>query len=328
MINSEILKILKEGKNLLAFSAGVDSSALFFLLMENSVKFDIAIVNYNLREEAKDEIAYAKELANRYKKDIFIANAPRFSNNFEASAREFRYNFFEKIVKEKQYDNLLTAHQLNDKIEWFLMRFSKGGGVSSLAGMDYIIYKDGYKIIRPLLDATKNELLQFLKNRGYRYFLDSSNYNLKYERNRFRAIADKLLELNPKNGYIRSFKILNREAELIKSRCKTVMKTKKLIIIKADLEFIGECAANALKKIGYIISFSERESFINKKRIVAGRKWVLEFSGGYLYIAPYLRDIMPKKFKEECRKLKIPPKIRPYIYVNNLLSDIKKNLNY
>ena len=63
---------IRNQKNLLAFSAGVDSSALFFLLLENNIPFDIAIVNYNLRAQSKEEISYAKELSHTYKKEIFI----------------------------------------------------------------------------------------------------------------------------------------------------------------------------------------------------------------------------------------------------------------
>ena len=59
-------------KNLLAFSAGVDSSALFFLLLNAKIPFDIAIVNYNIREQSKDEVVYAKDLAKKYNKEIFI----------------------------------------------------------------------------------------------------------------------------------------------------------------------------------------------------------------------------------------------------------------
>ena len=56
---------IQNQKNLLAFSAGVDSSALFFLLLEQNIPFDIAIVNYNLRVQSKDEVFYAKNLASK-----------------------------------------------------------------------------------------------------------------------------------------------------------------------------------------------------------------------------------------------------------------------
>ena len=67
--------VIRNQKNLLAFSAGVDSSALFFLLLEQSIPFDIAIVNYNLRVQSKDEVFYAKNLASKYKKNIFLSSS-------------------------------------------------------------------------------------------------------------------------------------------------------------------------------------------------------------------------------------------------------------
>ena len=62
MLNIDI-KNLHNKKNLLAFSTGVDSSALFFLLIENNIHFDIAIVDYNTREQSKAELAHAKKMA-------------------------------------------------------------------------------------------------------------------------------------------------------------------------------------------------------------------------------------------------------------------------
>ena len=59
---------LRDQKNLLAFSGGVDSTALFFLLLKKNIEFDIAIVNYQTRESSKDELLYAKELSSKYNK--------------------------------------------------------------------------------------------------------------------------------------------------------------------------------------------------------------------------------------------------------------------
>ena len=63
---------IKNSKNLLAFSGGVDSSALFFLLLNHKIDFDIAIVNYNTRDQSKDEIAYALNLANAKKEESIL----------------------------------------------------------------------------------------------------------------------------------------------------------------------------------------------------------------------------------------------------------------
>ena len=127
---------IKESKNLLAFSAGIDSTALFFLLLEDNISFDIAIVDYNLREQSKKEIAYAKELAKTYNKKIFIKEVFLDGSNFEKKARDVRYTFFKEITEEYNYNTLLTAHQLDDKLEWFMMQLSKGAGLYELIGLN------------------------------------------------------------------------------------------------------------------------------------------------------------------------------------------------
>ena len=65
----------KSSNNLLAFSAGVDSTALFFWLVEKNIPFDIAIVNYHTRPTSDEEVAYAKELAEKFNKKITLKNA-------------------------------------------------------------------------------------------------------------------------------------------------------------------------------------------------------------------------------------------------------------
>ena len=178
---------IKNQKNLLAFSAGVDSTALFFLLLKQNIPFDIAIVDYNLRVQSKDEIAYANELALKYKKQIFIKNVNLENySNFEKTARDIRYSFFEEIILNEKYENLITAHQLNDKLEWFFMQLSKGAGLVELIGFNEFEQKENYKIYKPLLNITKEQLENYLKINNYKYFVDESNFDEKYKRNFFR----------------------------------------------------------------------------------------------------------------------------------------------
>ena len=150
---------LKNSKNLLAFSAGVDSSALFFLLLKHNIKFDIAIVDYGVREQSKKEVMHAKALARQYKLFCHNVKAPQFESHFEEKARTFRYEFFDALVTVEGYDNLLTAHQLNDQLEWFLMRLTKGAGVSELLGLEACSQRKNYTLMRPLLEHSKQELL-------------------------------------------------------------------------------------------------------------------------------------------------------------------------
>jgi len=321
MIDKIILNSLKESKNLLAFSAGVDSTALFFLLKEKKINFDIAIVNYNIRDEAIYEVEYAKELAKKYNKKIFIKEAKEFNSNFEANAREFRYNFFKNIIKSQNYNNLLTAHHLNDKLEWFLMRLSKGAGVLTLSGMSQIEQRDNFNIIRPLLNITKDKLINYLEKNSIKYFIDKSNFDTKFERNRFRPIVNKLLE-NGKDGYIRSFEFLQNDANIIKSGFRLKYKEKELRVIELNsIDFAPNALNFYLKELGYLISYKEQLLIKEKKSFVIGRTWAVELVDTLLYIAPYLNIVIPKEDREKFRKAKIPPKIRGYIYSEKINCD-------
>ncbi len=329
-LKSKYLNILKNSKNLLAFSAGVDSSALFFLLLENNISFDMAFINYQIRKESKEEEEYAIYLAKKYNKKIFLKKAPIFKNNFEFRARNFRYSFFRKIINRYNYKNLLMGHQLNDKIEWFLMISSKGGGVIELSGMEDISSKEEFNIIRPLLDYTKEEILSYLQNRKIKFFIDKSNFDLKYERNRFRPIVEEIVKIKGKKGFIRTFNILQREAKSIKKGAKKIFKSKELIVAKIDnILFLDHYLSIYLKELNYLTSFKEREAILKNSSIVVGRKWAVEIENNLLYIAPYIKTTLPKEFKEICRINKIPPKIRGYLYKENLcnilIDTIKKN---
>lgn len=313
-MRQELQEYLKKEKNLLAFSAGVDSTALFFILQELGITFDIAIVNYGIRQQAKEEIAYAKELAKKYNKAIFLANAPSFQTNFEAQARVFRYHFFEETIQKHNYTTLLTAHQLDDKLEWLLMRLSLGSGIEGLSGMRDIEQKKRYKLIRPLLKHTKEELLEYLKQNGIQYFIDSSNYSTHYLRNQFRPFAQELLSRG-KNGFIKSFAILEDEKSLIANNYKTILFQKEFALLKIESkEYLPYAVSQTLKKLGYLLSGKERESLKKQNSMVAGREWAIEFSAPFLYISPFVTLTMPKEFKERCRKNKIPPKVRGYLF--------------
>jgi len=302
-------------KNLLAFSAGIDSSALFFLLLENNIKFDIAIVDYGLRAQSKAEVAHAKALAKAHKLYCHTITAPKFEANFEKEARDFRYEFFESLIAIEGYDTLLTAHQLNDQMEWFLMRLSKGAGVSELVGLEPVTDKGHYTLVRPLLEYTKEELLNYLESHGYPYFVDESNSEEKYERNRFRkAFADPLIA-QYSDGIRRSFNYLREEKKRLEADYEVIAAIKSLRIIKLHTPQAKAKAADmALKGLGYLLSAAQREEIAKEDSLVIGSKWAVAYQEELLYIAPYLTTDMPKAFKERCRTNKIPSKIRPYLF--------------
>ncbi|MBF7043653.1 tRNA lysidine(34) synthetase TilS, partial [Campylobacter volucris] len=106
--------------------------------------------------------------------------------NFEANARVVRYEFFDEICLKYGYKNLILAHNLNDKFEWFLMQFSKGAGLFELLGFKDIEKRKNFTIVRPLIETSKKEILKFLDDKKIKYFHDESNDNEKYFRNHIR----------------------------------------------------------------------------------------------------------------------------------------------
>jgi len=182
MISQNVLGRLSSGANLLAFSHGIDSTALFYILEEAGVKFDLAIVDHNVREQSKIEVESAKELASKFGKKIYIKSVNLGKSNFEKNAREARYEFFGGICQKYGYENLILAHQFDDKFEWFLMQLGKGAGLKELFGMSELERRKHFWLVRPLLNLRKKELQNYLDERGLHYFVDETNLEGKLKR--------------------------------------------------------------------------------------------------------------------------------------------------
>jgi tRNA(Ile)-lysidine synthase len=182
--------------------------------------------------------------------------------------------------------------------------------------------------VRPLLDISKEELLEYLNRNGYKYFIDKTNSDIRYERNYFRReFSDKLIE-KYRDGIRRSFEYLNRDKEILLDGYSKIYSYKKLYILKLkNRNQIERVADIYLKRLGYLLSSAQREEIKNKKSIVVGGLWVVEVVDDLLYISPYIKTTMPKRFKEECRVLKIPPKVRGYIYRESILDSIIESIS-
>ena len=325
MLNLEDIVLLKNSKNLLAFSGGADSTALFFLLLENEIPFDIAIVDYALRVQSKEEVSYAQELALTYKKNCHLFEADEIATNFEASARKIRYDFFEELILTYNYETLLTAHHLGDRLEWFFMQLCKGAGCAELNSLSHTTQKEGYKLLRPLLHVSKSELIDYLKTNKKKWFEDETNEDINIKRNEFRhQYVNPLLE-KYSEGIKKSFTYMDEDNALLINeielyRVKELYTFTKTKNTKSDIYHIDKI----LKRLGIMISIKVRDELREKDEIIISRKYVVAKSKTQIFIAPYCLHVsMDKEFKERCRVLKIPAKLRPYLFLNQeLLEDI------
>ncbi len=319
MIKPSSLEHLKNKKNLLAFSAGVDSTALFFLLQNSNISFDIAIVDYCIREQSKEEVLYAQTLAKKFNLTCHVFESKKIYKNFEASAREMRYNFFTQLIKEHKYSNLLTAHHLGDRFEWMLMQFCKGAGCVELAGLQELDERENYTLIRPLLHLDKSELLEYLKSNNLKYFEDSTNLDMTIKRNSFRHNHAYPLLKEHLKGIKKSFSYIDKDIkQLIKET--SIHSIQALSYFKSSQEKITDIRIldRLLKENSYMLSAEERKLLEITKTLVVGRRFLINQEHGFVFILPYQvhKSILPKEFKEKCRLLKIEPKLRSYLYEN------------
>lgn len=172
-------------------SGGPDSMTLLYILNEFKNKMDLNIicahVNHNKRKESEQEKI---DLENYCKKNNITFEYIKVTNwgddNFHNEARSVRYNFFEELVYNYGAKYLMTAHQGDDLIETILMRIVRGSTLKGYSGFSRIVDKGDYKIIRPLITVTKDEILKFDEKNGIQYAIDESNNEDHYTRNRYR----------------------------------------------------------------------------------------------------------------------------------------------
>ena len=172
-------------------SGGPDSMTLLHVLKSLKKELDIRIicahVNHNQRKESDEEEAYVREYCR--KNDILfecIKIEKWGDDNFENEARSVRYKFFEELVENFNAKFLMTAHHADDLIETIMMRIVRGSTLKGYSGFSKVVKKDNYKIVRPFITLTKDEIMEYAEKNDIKYFIDSSNLEDKHTRNRYR----------------------------------------------------------------------------------------------------------------------------------------------
>ncbi|RTE51881.1 tRNA lysidine(34) synthetase TilS [Arenibacter aquaticus] len=192
---------LQEGKFILACSGGVDSVVLAHLCASCKMDFSIAHCNFNLRgEESDKDEELVRGLAKHLDRDFYVTHfdtigyIARHKTNVQLAARELRYTWFSKIMKDNDIKTLVTAHHANDSLETFLINLSRGTGIEGLSG----IPSHTHNLSRPLLQFSRADILSYAQENGLDWREDASNENTKYLRNNIRHnIVPKLMELHP-----------------------------------------------------------------------------------------------------------------------------------
>lgn len=186
---------------LLAVSGGVDSMTLAHLLLQCKLKFAVAHCNFSLRgAESDGDAAFVAQWCKQHNIPVHITQfdthqyvrAHKLST--QMAARELRYAWFEELCAQHRYNKIAVAHNANDNTETFLLNFTRGAGIKGLCGMQ----PAKGNIIRPLLFATRDEIVQYAQAQQIAFREDSSNSKTDYARNRIRHnVIPELEKINP-----------------------------------------------------------------------------------------------------------------------------------
>ena len=190
------LNLFKKKKFLIAVSGGPDSLALAALAKsynyENRSKIFYVLVDHKLRKDSSREAQLVKKLLKKYGINLYILKNNKIINkNIQSEARKVRYSLLTSFCKKKNINVILTAHNLEDQVETFFIRLSRGSGLDGLSAMKKINkIENSVKLVRPLLDFKKIELIKISKIIFGKYYKDPSNKNTKYLRTRIRNLKE------------------------------------------------------------------------------------------------------------------------------------------
>ncbi len=184
---------------LVALSGGADSVALVRAMLALRGKFGYRLaaahLNHRIRgEESERDEAFVRALCDRLGIELEVERAEGLRAgmpNLEERAREYRYGFFERVVKARGAEYLALAHQADDQAETVMLRLLRGAGAAGLAAMDE---RGPGRIIRPMLAATRAEVLGYLDAIGENFVSDSTNLSPAILRNRVRMELLPMLE--------------------------------------------------------------------------------------------------------------------------------------
>lgn len=278
--------IEKNDRVLVALSGGPDSVFLIHLLSKFKKRFKIELgalhVNHQIRGNAAiEDEKFCREICTELNIEFYSVskNVKSFASkrkiSMEEAGREIRYSLLKSTASQNNYNKIATAHNSNDNAETILLNLIKGTGIKGISGI--AVKRDN--IIRPVINLTKNEILEHLHKNKLDYRIDESNFSSDYERNFLRNEIIPLIKkrLNPsfEDSLFNSSEVFKKISLIIDKEINpffdTIKFNKKEKILKVfpgklnnlDNEYWGDFLKEAVKR-----NFSVQLSFNDVKHLI------------------------------------------------------------
>lgn len=175
------------------FSGGADSRLILEIAkhFQNEYKYNLKAINFEhgIRgQESIDDSKFCINVCNQLDIPISVIslNIHKDEKNIECIAREKRLEYYKSIAETDKDHIILLGHHLDDKIENFFIRLSRGSNINGLVSLKQFNYIDNVYIGRPLLSYSKKDILHYLEDNHIDYRTDSTNLNSDYHRNYLR----------------------------------------------------------------------------------------------------------------------------------------------
>ena len=289
---------LKRKSYLVAVSGGPDSLALAALSkaysFEKKTTFNYVLVNHNIRSNSSKEAEKVKVLLKNFDiklnvlKNDFVIN-----KNIQGQARKVRYKMLNAYCMKKKIKTILTGHNLDDQVETFFIRLSRGSGLTGLSSMKPLSKLDKkIDLYRPLLDVKKSSLIKISKKIFKKYIIDPSNKDTKFLRTKIRNLKKPLMKSGINyDQIIKSINNLASSREVLDQYLEQVFRdlirvSKKQILIdyrqfkklnlEVKMQVVNKCIKVLKKnyynlrskKVNFLLSAIEKQSF--KKATLGG----------------------------------------------------------
>ena len=189
-------------KFIIALSGGVDSIVLAIIAhkwaIKNQAKIIAVTIDHDLRENSAQEASLVNKLMQKYQIEHEIIKWDRkqeINSNIEAKARKARYRLITEYAVRNKIETIMTAHHLDDQIENFFIRLSRGSGIDGLAAMaEFHKIEQNINLFRPFLTFKKVQLAAYATENKLTWFEDQTNQDRKYLRNNIRYILQQIAE--------------------------------------------------------------------------------------------------------------------------------------
>lgn len=258
-------------------SGGADSVAMLRAYHSSGIRILAVHCNFHLRGKESDrDCDFVKALCNKLGVKLKVVDfdvaeyTSRNKMSVEMACRELRYAEFRRLKAQRGADRIAVAHNADDNVETFFLNLMRGAGIAGLRGM----LPDTGEIVRPLLEVSRKEILEYLESIGQNYVVDSTNLRSDFRRNYIRNVIIPQLEEEwpeAKKSVNRSISNLRREENILQ---------------KEEQKILGK----EINRLGY----DEIRIFTEPKWLIY--RFIKKYGGSYIQAEEIYRSITDPEF--------------------------------